>query len=155
MPSGELASFEDLVILDTSIDTVRQLYKGTPDEALLNDLSETLENAPGKAIYHWIGKPWLLRRGGKSGFAYLLQNVEDGLVVLIKNNHIKPDQEGTHVKIELSPKVIRDQYPEALQIMLDDIARAACSDDPQPNGCAVHLACDLQGWTPPKISPTP
>ncbi|MCP8686067.1 hypothetical protein [Marinobacterium sedimentorum] len=149
MPSGELSSFDDLVILDTSIDTVRQLYKGTPDEALLNDLSERLEDSPGKAQYHWFGRPWLLRRGGKSGFAYLLQNVSDGLVVLIKNNHIKADQEGSHVKIELSPKVIRDQYPESLQIMMDDIAREACTDEPTPNGCAIHLACDLQGWTPP------
>ncbi|MFP6864075.1 hypothetical protein, partial [Pseudomonas sp.] len=53
-----------------------------------------------------------------------------------------------HLKIEVSPHAIDSLSPERLQARLDFYASEVMTHV-EINQCAVHLALDLQGWTPP------
>ncbi|MFU4084418.1 hypothetical protein ACM7EI_30280, partial [Pseudomonas aeruginosa] len=83
-----------------------------------------------------------------SGYQYRLQNAEMGLILLIKNHNIKVDTIGSHLKIEVSPHAIDGADPRILQGVLDDLAAAVLSHC-ETNQAAVHIALDVQGWTPP------
>ncbi|MBR9882298.1 MAG: hypothetical protein GYB21_00970 [Oceanospirillales bacterium] len=146
-PHGEVIDLTGMTILDTSIDTVRQLYQGKLSEELLDQYTDKLENEHSPIVqYH--GHLWRLRRGGKSGFKFLLQNAEYGVVILVKNSHTSIERAGTHCKIELSPKLIRDQDAEATQYMMDELAAGFFIEPPMPCGVSVHIATDFQGWQP-------
>lgn len=146
-PHGELIDLTNMTILDTSIDTVRQLYQGKLGEERLDQFTEKLENEH-SPIVEYQGHLWRLRRGGKSGFKFLLQNAEFGVVILVKNSHTSIERSGTHCKIELSPKLIRDQDAAATQYMMDELAAGFFVDKPMPCGVSVHIATDFQGWQP-------
>jgi len=146
-PNMELMDLSNLRILDSSIDTVRQLYQGLLNEEWIGRLDERLE-LERQPVVEYQGHLWRLRRGGKAGFKFLLQNAEFGVVILLKNSHTSVESIGTHCKIELSPKLIRDQYPEAIQHLMDDLADGFFADNAKPCGVAVHIATDFQGWAP-------
>lgn len=147
-PNFEFIDLSGVTILDCSVDTVRQLYNGMLNHDLLNDLEERLE-AEHRPVIEYKGHLWRLRRGGKAGFKFLLQNTEFGVVILLKNNHTTADRAGSHCKIEVSPKLIRDQSPDVLQHQMDDLAAGWFVVEPSPCGVAIHLATDWQGWVPP------
>lgn len=147
-PHGEMIDLSGVRILDTSIDTVRQLYNGMLDHDLLDQLDERLESEF-KPVIEYQGHLWRLRRGGKAGFRFLLQNAEFGVVILIKNSHTTADRAGSHCKVEVSPKLIRDQSPDVLQHQMDELAAGWFVTPPSPCGVAIHLATDWQGWVPP------
>lgn len=151
-PNGAMYDLSDVNLLYSSVDTVRQLYSLTLDTDLIERWSQALEDSPTRdAFVEFAGHNWLLRRGGKAGYAYLLQNIEYGLVLLAKSNYRKVDQLGSHFKIELSPKVISEHCPQSLQVMMDDLARQISSDgEASPAGVAVHMALDVQGWEAPQ-----
>ncbi len=67
---------------------------------------------------------------------------------LVKNHNIKVDTIGSHLKIEVSPHAIDGADPRILQGVLDDLAAAVLSHC-ETNQAAVHIALDVQGWTPP------
>lgn len=138
-------------LLYSSVDTLRQLYKLQPNEELLEVWSDALEDSASReAFVFFAGHEWLLRRGGKSGFQFLLQNAESGLILLVKSNYAKVENSATHFKIEVSPKLLSAHCPDSIQIMLDDLAEQVSSDgDYQPAGVAIHLALDVQGWEAP------
>lgn len=139
-------------ILYSSLDTVRQLYKLRLKTGFVEALGDALEGVPaGKVVYSFAGYKWMLRRGGASGYQYMLQNAELGLVLLIKTRYATLESIGTHLKIEVSPKLIFDNTPENLQLLLDSFADMIALDSMYHQaGVAVHLACDLQGWEPPQ-----
>ena len=143
---------ENLKILYSSVDTVRQLYKLRLKEQIIEDLGIALEGIPGgKVVYSFAGYDWMLRRGGASGYQYMLQNAEIGLVILLKSRYAKLEASGTHLKIEVSPKMIFDNTPQDLQLVLNNFADMFAVDSLySPAGVAIHLACDYQGWEPPK-----
>lgn len=132
-----------LNILRTGVDTVRQLYKGF----IRPEVFALFEN-PG--ITTFAGHQWHVGRIGRdSGYQYKLQNADLGLVLLIKNFNIKPDSHGPHLKIEVSPHLIDDNCPQALQCLLDDLASYVL-ESVEHAQCAIHLATDIQGWEPPQ-----
>ncbi|KSG66050.1 hypothetical protein AO961_27580 [Pseudomonas aeruginosa] len=151
-PKGRLffddttAQFTDLSgvrILRCGVDTVRQLYNGKlrPEVMALFDLSVD--------VVEFAGYEWSKGRIGRdSGYQYRLQNAEMGLILLIKNHNIKVDTIGSHLKIEVSPHAIDGADPRILQGVLDDLAAAVLSHC-ETNQAAVHIALDVQGWTPP------
>lgn len=147
-PTGDIIDLSGVRILDCSIDTVRQLYNGMLNHDLLDDLEERLE-AEHRPVVEYQGHLWRLRRGGKAGFKFLLQNAEFGVVILIKNTHTTADSAGSHCKIEVSPKLIRDQSPDVLQHQMDELASGWFVTPPSPCGVAIHIATDWQGWVPP------
>lgn len=140
-----------LNVLYSSIDTVRQLYNTHLDLDFVESLANKLaEEGFDTKIYSFYGYDWVLRRGGQSGYKYLLQNSELGLILLIKNHKAKLDCVGAHLKIEVSPKLIVEHSPSSLQYLLDEIAfLVSYEGNFQSSGCAIHLAIDFQGWEPP------
>ncbi|WP_417584870.1 hypothetical protein [Nitrincola sp.] len=141
------AAISDLTkvrILHTGVDTVRQLYRGKLRPGLLDTLADTVGHVS------LFGKVWYAGRVGRdSGYQYKLQNLDLGLILLLKNFNAKPDVVGPHLKIEVSPHLIQSQSPEDLQKLLDLFANQVL-DECTPNQCAVHIAVDIQGYSLPR-----
>ena len=130
-------------LLRCGVDTVRQLYRGMirPEIMCLFDKPGTLVD--------FAGQRWHSGRVGKdSGYQYKLQNADLGIILLVKNFNSKLENIGPHLKIEVSPHTIDRFSPERLQQRLDYYAEHVLTHL-ERNQCAVHLALDLQGWTPP------
>lgn len=132
-----------LRVLHVGVDTVRQLYRGQCRTDLLNKLEES-QGLVSLFGYHWFAG----RVGRDSGYQYKLQNADLGLILLFKNFNCKSDVVGPHLKIEVSPHLIRQMQPPKLQELMDSLANKILLQS-EPNQCAVHIAVDVQGWTPP------
>ena len=140
--TAAITDLSNIRILHSGVDTVRQLYRGELLDSVLD-----LFIVPG--IVRFAGYAWHAGRIGRdSGYQYKLQNADLGLVLLIKNFNVSDKDAGPHLKIEVSPHLIQQSPPDELQTLLDTLA-AQVLLDPTPNQCAVHLAVDIQGWTPP------
>jgi len=141
--SGQIEDLRHIRLLRCGVDTVRQLYRGMirPEIMSLFDKPGTLVN--------FAGQRWHSGRVGRdSGYQFKLQNADLGIILLVKNFNAKLDNIGPHLKIEVSPHAIDTLSPERLQDRLDFYA-AQVLTHVEINQCAVHLALDLQGWTPP------
>jgi hypothetical protein len=131
-----------LNILRCGIDTVRQLYRGYIKAGVLDLFENT-------GMIFFGGYEWHAGRIGRdSGYQFKLQNADLGIILLIKNFNVKPDCLGPHLKIEVSPHVIEETHTSDLQGLMDDLADLVL-DKSKYNQCAVHIALDVQGWTPP------
>jgi len=132
-----------VTLLRCGVDTVRQLYRGLIRPGVI----ELFVN-PG-TIVEFAGERWHAGRVSKdSGYQYKLQNADLGFVLLVKNFNAKVDSIGPHVKIEVSPHAIDALSPHRLQARMDRYAEHLLTHV-EVNQCAVHLALDLQNWTPP------
>jgi hypothetical protein len=130
-------------LLHCGVDTVRQLYRG-----LIRPEIMCLFDKPGTLV-DFAGQRWHAGRVGKdSGYQYKLQNADLGIILLVKNFNAKLENIGPHLKIEVSPHAIDSFSPERLQERMDYYAEHVLTNV-ERNQCAVHLALDLQGWTPP------
>lgn len=130
-------------ILRCGVDTVRQHYRGM----LRPDVLPMFEE---QGFVEFAGETWHKGRVGRdSGYQYKLQNADLGIILLIKNFNNKPDAHGPHLKIEVSPHAIECRSHDELQQLMDGFATAVLSAM-ERNQCAVHLALDVQGWTPPE-----
>ncbi|QJQ96259.1 MULTISPECIES: hypothetical protein [Halomonadaceae] len=135
-------------LLNAGVDTVRQLYIGMPCMSLFDQIIETYNQGKGATIA-LFDTTWIVAPGSSSsGFRYRLQNNDLGVIVLFYARHQKVDTLGTHLKIELSPHFIQERSPKQCQEYLDTIAKHLLANI-EPAGCAVHLALDVQGWSPP------
>ncbi|MDO9049069.1 MAG: hypothetical protein Q7U66_15230 [Methylobacter sp.] len=144
-------------VVGASVDTVRQLFYGVPKASFIEKLEEHVQN---KDEFIRItandlvnDDRWHFSRMGKAGgYRYKLQNNAVGLVVLFGSWYGKIDQEGSHLKIELSPHFISQRtVPEIWEYLHGDfigISRLFL-DEPEAKGVAVHLACDYQGFNLP------
>lgn len=133
--------------LAMGVDTIRQLYRGALNWSAWKERFED----PGQHTVIWLaGMQFAVSRTGKaSGFQYVARNEHEGLTVLVKSAHSTVDNEATHVKIEVSPRVARSKTPADLQRDMDRIAGQLFRGDFECAGVAIHLALDFQGWNPP------
>lgn len=141
----------NIKILYTSVDTVRQLYKMHLDPVFIEKL-DTIMDQDGfhVRICSINGYDFVLKRGGASGYKYILQNNEWGLTVLVKHQKTKAESSGSHLKIEVSPKLISEHSGESLNLLMDNIADLiSLKGNYQRHAVAPHLAIDFQGWEPP------
>lgn len=138
----KLTDLSNVRILRCGVDTVRQHYRGM----LRPDVLPMFED---QGFVEFAGEIWHKGRVGRdSGYQYKLQNADLGVILLIKNFNAKADSHGPHLKIEVSPHAIESRSPDELQQLMDGFATAVLSAL-ERNQCAVHLALDVQGWTPP------
>ena len=140
--TAKMTDLSGVRVLRCGVDTVRQLYNGLirPEVIALFDSQEP--------IVEFAGYEWSKGRIGRdSGYQFRLQNADLGLILLIKNHNMKLESIGSHLKIEVSPHAIDGVAPKALQGLMDSLA-AAVMTHCEPNQCAVHIALDVQGWTP-------
>jgi len=140
--SAALTDLSAVRLLRCGVDTVRQLYKGV----IRPDVRALFEQV---GIVSFAGHDWAVGRIGRdSGYQFRLQNADLGFILLIKSFNAQIDQFGSHLKIEVSPHAIEALSPEQLQAHIDRLAHAVL-ESAELNQCAVHLALDFQGWTPP------
>src|SRR5690554_174652 len=140
--TGTITDLSGVKILHCGVDTVRQLYRGRIQAGVLD-----LFQVPG--IVRFAGYMWHAGRVGRdSGYQFKLQNSDLGLILLIKNFNVADNDHGPHLKIEVSPHLLMATAPDDLQRMMDTLASNVLSEA-EPNQCAVHIALDVQGWTPP------
>ncbi|MFK7160847.1 hypothetical protein V6U78_07345 [Marinospirillum sp. MEB164] len=133
-------------ILASTVDTIRQLYVGIINPDRLSALEQAY-----KGHDNYVADDGTLYAVGgamQGGYKYRIQSNDIGVIVMIKHRYHDPDAKAPHVKIELSPKLIQSLDPLEIQHYMDDLA-SYWLDDPQPTGCAVHMATDIQGWQPP------
>ncbi|MCP1649316.1 hypothetical protein [Pseudomonas nitroreducens] len=141
--AGEFTDLSGVRLLRCGVDTVRQLYNGLIRPEIMAIFDEPED------IVEFAGYQWAKGRIGRdSGYQYRLQNADMGLILLIKNHNVKLENIGPHLKIEVSPHALDGADPSILQGVLDDLAEGVLSAC-ETNQCAVHLALDVQGWTPP------
>lgn len=141
--TAQITDLSSVRVLHVGVDTVRQLYRGV----CRSDVLTVLEHSQG--LIQLFGYHWFAGRVGRdSGYQYKLQNADLGLILLFKNFNCKSDLAGPHLKIEVSPHLIREMEPGKLQGLMDRLADQLLSQC-EPNQCAVHIAVDVQGWTPP------
>ena len=149
-------------ILGTSVDTIRQLYHGLPKTELVEWLdNHTMEFikirlplcsrvVAGKHYQKYMSFEFAHSRMPKvSKYRHKLQNNELGIIILFGSWYATMDNQGQHLKIELSPKFISARSPSTIQNILNFIANQVLNDA-IPKGCAVHLAFDYQGFDLPE-----
>ncbi|MGI2026742.1 hypothetical protein [Endozoicomonas acroporae] len=145
---GRFVDLSNIRILGTYVDTVRQLYKGKVNDDLLITVNDALSDNQGHL--RLFDTDWIVGKCSRqSGYQYRLQNNDLGVIILFKSYHSKGDLTATHCKIELSPWFIETRSPQDLQDTIDGYA-GSLLNEMEPNQCAIHLAVDLQGWTPGK-----
>ncbi|AEG02553.1 hypothetical protein [Methylomonas methanica] len=140
-------------IVGCSVDTIRQLFYGVPDEGLIDKLESHAKSredliflgaeGPGAIRWHFT------KMGKVARYRYKLQNNDEGIVILFGSYFEKLDSPGQHLKIELSPHFISQRSKIKIWQRLhgDYGLSRAFLHDPMPRGCAVHLAADYQGFT--------
>ena len=137
-----LTDLSGVRLLGCRVDTVRQHYRGLLRPELLCMVEQG-------GMVSFAGHQWHAGRIGRdSGYQYKLQNADLGFVLLLKNFNVKIDVAGPHLKIEVSPHAIQSCAPDVLQEWMDRFAHEAL-EAVEVSQCAVHLALDFQGWTPP------
>jgi hypothetical protein len=141
-----MVDLSHILICGASVDTVRQLYKGRLRLEVLERLKTASETS---GTIEWVpGGTWAVGRMGKaSGYRYKLQNNREGVIALIGSYYAEEDKEGAHLKIELSPHFLSQYGVKQIQAQLNIMAQQLLSTY-EPTGCAVHLALDVQGWSP-------
>lgn len=145
-PLGQ-TNLEAVHVLASSVDTIRQLYTGTPDpDALL--IVETAYDAGFKNSVDIGGHRWIVGSGGHSGYRFRLQNNELGLIAFLGSSYADLGGDGSHLKIECSPHWINARDPSQIDQELGALARSLLQC-PQASNVAVHIAVDVQGWEPP------
>ena len=142
-------------IVGASVDTVRQLFYGLPVPELIDRLEQYAK--AGESIFTFsnsnTAQKWHFTRMGKiARYRYKLQSNDEGIVILFGSFFNKMDKPGQHLKIELSPHFISQHSSEKIWERLhgyNGLSRFFL-DEPEAKGCAIHLACDYQGFNLPK-----
>lgn len=133
-------------VLHAGVDTIRQLYEGVP----VREWWETIDavyTSGFNQVMEFLGEEWLVGSGGKSGYRWRLQNNAIGVIILYGSRYAEADKRGAHLKIECSPHFLKDQPATTVQAFLDRIALHLLNQQ-TATGCAIHLAVDVQGWSP-------
>ncbi|MET0082674.1 MAG: hypothetical protein ABW079_06640 [Sedimenticola sp.] len=138
-------------VIGESVDTIRQLVKGKLRKTLLERIERILEGSDNiMETPSPLALKWHVAYAGKhSGYQYKLQNNDEGIILLLKSFYADKEKEGAHLKIELSPKFIAARGIKEIGKALNTLAKG-CLEEWKMNGCAVHLAIDIQGWEPPE-----
>jgi len=153
----QIVDLSGVNIVGASVDTVRQLFHGVPKASFIKKLEQHVENKDEfvrlTANDLVNDDRWHFSRMGKTGgYRYKLQNNAVGLVVLFGSWYGKIDQEGSHLKIELSPHFISQRtVQEIWEYLHGDFVGLSriFLEEPEAKGVAVHLACDYQGFNLP------
>lgn len=144
--SRDKVDLSNVRILHVGVDTVKQLYTCV----LKLDICELLSVTQSGSIINLGGVDWMLSRSSKqSGYQYILKNQDLGFVVLLKSFYKEIDQEGSHLKIEVSPWIIHQFSEKELTKKLAFIAKVF-ADEVKPSGVAVHIAADIKNLVVPE-----
>ena len=152
---GETTDLTNVELVGSSVDTVRQLFEGLPNLDMVKRLETFAEHHQDIVTLTDITglKTWHFTRMGKvARYRYKLQDNEEGIVILFGSYFQKLDKVGQHLKVELSPHYIGTRSVAEIWQRLNDKRLGLSTiflDESRPSGCAIHLACDYQGFDLP------
>lgn len=147
-PAGRQFNLSGVNVLWSGVDTVRQLFEGRLKPEVLADIVTAYESGFNESIT-LRGVDFRLLSGRRGGYRYILQNREYGLTVLLQSFYVDADNQGTHVKIETSPRWLYERTSDQIH---DELAEWGMYflNGIKPVGIALHLCVDFQGWLPPE-----
>lgn len=147
-PNGQQFNLSGVNVLWSGVDTVRQLFEGRLKPEMLAEVVTAYESGFNGSITV-RGVDFRVLSGRRGGYRYILQNREHGLTILIQNFYVEADNQGTHVKIETSPRWLYERTSDQIH---DDLAEwgMVFLKGIKPVGVALHLCVDFQGWIPPE-----
>lgn len=138
-----------LRFLHTGVDTIRQLYTCNLKLEVLDKLAKHYSEKNTDLI-EIGGVQWKFSNSGKkSGFQYILKNLDLGFVVLLKSFYFEADVRATHLKIEVTPQCIDELGLVVLTDRLREVGRLF-ADTLEASGLAVHLCVDMKGLELPE-----
>ena len=141
----DIRDMSEMTIVHAGVDSIRQLYHGKIKASWLPFMQEETPNE-----ITLMGVTFAVGKMGKnSGYRLRFQNNEIGIIILLGSYYRHLDQEGAHLKIELSPQFIAQSSRDGVQSWLESIS-GHLLERYKPAGCAVHLAVDFQGAEIPK-----
>lgn len=146
-PNGSLWDSNDVTVLHSGLDTVRQLYNGL----VLPDVLERVLYAydAGFREVVRVGEfDWVLSSGGRSGYRFILNNENIGLTVMYCSSFTGDRYNGAHLKIQCSPVFLLSRSIDQIQRDMDDVAKSFISQVLH-SGVACHICADFQGWIAP------
>ncbi|UQG55512.1 MULTISPECIES: hypothetical protein [unclassified Marinobacter] len=146
-PGGQQVNLSSVNVLWSGVDTVRQLFQGRLKPELLAEIAHSYDSGH-DATFTVNNTLFRVMSGRRGGFRYILQNREFGLTILIQNFYAEADSQGTHVKIETSPRWLYERTSDQIHHELMFWGRQFLTGM-EPSGVAIHLAVDFQGWEPP------
>lgn len=127
----------------SGVDTIRQLYNCVIKQDVFAKISSYWEE--GAAFIHLGDIDWKISSSGKrSGYKFILKNLEEGFVVLLKSFYCDAQERGAHLKIEATPQIIHELGLEQLTKRLREIG-SIFADTLEASGVAVHMALDIKG----------
>jgi len=138
-----------LRFLHAGIDTIRQLYTCSIRPGVLEQIKTHYDTKASDVIE--IGEiEWKLSGSGKkSGYQYILKNLNIGMVVLLKSFYADADQRASHLKIEVTPQLIDELGLELLTNRLRQIGNIF-AETLEASGLAFHLCVDMKGLEVPE-----
>jgi hypothetical protein len=145
---GEKLDSSKLNVVHHGLDTVRQLYDGELNKAVLDSIDSAYSGGYGIQI-EIGGFCWIVSSGGKSGYKYTLRNQNLGLVLLVASSFTATDVFGSHLKIQASPSFLLSRTLDEIQCDIAHFASFLFYDGFGYSGLAVHLCMDVQGWKLP------
>src|SRR5690554_941375 len=146
-PDGQQLNLQAFTLLWSGVDTVRQLFQGRLKPELLAEIAAAYDSGHDATITV-NNTLFRVMSGRRGGFKYILQNREYGLTILVQNFYAEADSQGTHVKIETSPRWLYERSSDQIHQGLMFWGRHFLQGM-EPSGVAIHLAVDFQGWEPP------
>jgi len=145
----------DVKILSRHVDTYKQMYSGLLNSTSYQTIREHVETNPDKPLKLRTFTFKVSRSGSKSGYRFILKNLDLGVVILYGSFYKKindftnqTDEPCNQLKIECSPHLLVSQTARNTQKLLDNIAHLLLKDY-EPIKPSIHLAVDFQGWQIP------
>src|SRR5690606_20095036 len=135
--------------LHAGIDTIRQLYNCTLKPDVLAKIAGHYEVSD-RDVIEIAGNEWKLSSSGKkSGYQYILKNLDLGMVVLLKSFYKEADLHGPHMKIEVTPQLIDQLGLVGLSNRLREVGKTF-GDTLEASGMAFHMCVDMKGLQLPE-----
>lgn len=139
----------DLRVLDCGVDTIRQIYTCDLDLNIITKLEKHFEISASRFI-EVGGIDWIFSKSGsKSGYQYILKNLDLGFVVLVKSFYAESDVRASHIKIEVTPKFIDEHGLSVVSNKCREIANIFASTV-EAKSVACHLFVDVKGLSVPE-----
>lgn len=137
-----------MYFLHTGVDTLKQLFNCNLRSSVLQQIEHHYD-VFNTDLINIDGYDFLLSKGSKKGgYQYTLKNLEAGFVVLLKSFYVEADQNGSHLKIEVTPQKIYQSDPAELTEEIRALAYVFATNV-KDKGVAAHLCTDILGYDLP------
>lgn len=140
---GKPFDLSDVKLLYSGVDTIRQLFVCNLKQDLLQNFEKWREDVV-RSVFIDDYQFSFSSSGKKSGYQYILKNLDLGFVVLVKSFYCDAEERGSHIKVEATPQIIDELGLVGVSNRIREIA-SLFGDTLEASGVAVHLFTDIKG----------